>query len=256
MNGTITTYLPQKLYGFIKGDDKKDYFFHRSDFSNVSDHEHIFDGSVVSFEQTATPKGYKAVKCVLVNVPNGSTFVIPDRVVTSKSHTVKGWDLVEVADWMIVSDVRKDLDAAKNDILEKAEQIGAMALIELEYSKSTQSSGNYYYSVHGFRGRPATVARRHADGTHSESTLKGLNERLELANDKCEKINKGNQTNVFWLLVVTVAMAAAMLSIHGVLSFLVLGGSLFIASRMRAKTWLYRSSVNQAEVGDADKSSR
>jgi hypothetical protein len=86
--------------------------------------------------------------------------------------------------------------------------------------------------------------------------LKGLNERLELANDKCEKINKGNQTNVFWLLVVTVAMAAAMLSIHGVLSFLVLGGSLFIASRMRAKTWLYRSSVNQAEVGDADKSSR
>ena len=28
MKGTITTYLPEKLYGFIKGDDGKDYFFH------------------------------------------------------------------------------------------------------------------------------------------------------------------------------------------------------------------------------------
>jgi cold shock CspA family protein len=32
MKGTIKTYLPEKQYGFIKGDDGKDYFFHESEF--------------------------------------------------------------------------------------------------------------------------------------------------------------------------------------------------------------------------------
>lgn len=34
MQGTIKTSLPEKQYGFIKGDDGKDYFFHESQFKD------------------------------------------------------------------------------------------------------------------------------------------------------------------------------------------------------------------------------
>lgn len=244
MNGTITTYLPQKHYGFIKGDDEKDYFFHRNSFTNASDHKRIFDGSRVSFEQTATPKGYQAVNCALVDAPNAKTYIVPDRIITSKESTVKGWDLVEVSDWIIASIASDDLDAARKDIVRKAEQVGATALIDFEYSKGTDSSGNYYYSVHSFRGRPAIVARRHAHGTHEESSLEGLNERLESAKEDCEKAEKENQQNVFWLLVVTLGLAGLAFIVHVFLSLAVVGGGLYISSQMSANTWLHRSHIS------------
>lgn len=241
MNGTITSYVPEKLYGFIRGVDDKDYFFHRNDFLEAKDHVLIADGAQVIFDQKATPKGYKAVKCALVNPSNTLTFVVPDRVLTSKSHTIKGWSLMEVGDWIIDGEVSNDLDAAKNDILRKAQSLGATALIDYEYTKSTESSGNYYYTVHGFRGRPATVARRHADGTHTEASFQQLGQRLESANDAIDQANQSNQNKVFWLLALTVCMAVALFFVHVFLAILVAGGGLFLASKMGAKRWLHRS---------------
>jgi cold shock CspA family protein len=52
-------YLPEKKYGFLKGDDGKGYFFHANEF--VKAHiNNIFEDSFVEFEQFATPKGYNA----------------------------------------------------------------------------------------------------------------------------------------------------------------------------------------------------
>ena len=37
MIGTVTSYLTDRNYGFIKGEDGKDYFFHGSSFKDKKD---------------------------------------------------------------------------------------------------------------------------------------------------------------------------------------------------------------------------
>ena len=65
MNGAIKSFVPEKKFGFINGDDGKDYFFHINEFKNSAHHKMIADGAVVEFEPSATPKGYRAVNCKL-----------------------------------------------------------------------------------------------------------------------------------------------------------------------------------------------
>lgn len=64
MNGTVTRVVIQKAFGFITGEDKQDYFFHRTDFNG------FFDDLVkdlekkrvikVTFEPASTEKGLRA----------------------------------------------------------------------------------------------------------------------------------------------------------------------------------------------------
>jgi len=64
MNGTVARILEQKGFGFITGEDKKDYFFHRSDFYGFFE-DLVRDVSVgrkiqVTFEIINTEKGLRA----------------------------------------------------------------------------------------------------------------------------------------------------------------------------------------------------
>ena len=86
MKGTIKTYLPEKKYGFIRGDDDKDYFFHESEFRNKSHIENLCEEAFVNFDQQATPKGYKAKNCSLLDSSNVFTYITPDEFITSKSN--------------------------------------------------------------------------------------------------------------------------------------------------------------------------
>jgi cold shock CspA family protein len=66
MNGKILRVLPDKGFGFIKGDDGVEYFFHRQDVPDKAD----FDSFVmdtergqtvrVVFESVPSPKGPRA----------------------------------------------------------------------------------------------------------------------------------------------------------------------------------------------------
>lgn len=67
MRGIVKTYLPEKQYGFIKGDDGKDYFFHYSSFVNKNDVDKVYEDLYLDFEQKATPRGYSAVKIKLLD---------------------------------------------------------------------------------------------------------------------------------------------------------------------------------------------
>ena len=61
MIGTVTSYLSDKNYGFIKGEDGKDYFFHGSSLKDKNDINKLCEDLILEFEQKATPKGYSAV---------------------------------------------------------------------------------------------------------------------------------------------------------------------------------------------------
>lgn len=59
MNGTVKHFYPEKGYGFIKGEDGKEYFFHRSACKNV-DAATLKDGDEVTFEDAEGAKGPRA----------------------------------------------------------------------------------------------------------------------------------------------------------------------------------------------------
>ena len=59
MKGTIRKLLSDKGCGFIVGDDRKDYFFHKSALKNAKFDE-LGEGEEVEFEDSEGAKGPRA----------------------------------------------------------------------------------------------------------------------------------------------------------------------------------------------------
>lgn len=59
MRGVVKTLALGKGFGFIKGDDKKEYFFHRSALKNCK-FEELSVGIEVEFEDAEGDKGPRA----------------------------------------------------------------------------------------------------------------------------------------------------------------------------------------------------
>ncbi len=203
MKGVIKTYLPEKKYGFIKGDDGKDYFFHESEFKDKSHIAKLCEEAFVNFDQQATPKGYKAKGCSLINPAEVLTYIVPDEFIASRSNGVRGWDIVEHSDWIVYGTSRNSPDAAKRDVINSATRVGANAIINLEYYKTTGSEpgtgkGTYHYTIHNFKGRLVTLAKRNSKGIIPIDNLSGLNQRAEIAKNRLITKNN-NRKHVIWM---------------------------------------------------------
>lgn len=249
MKGTIKTYLPEKKYGFIKGDDGKDYFFHESEFSNSAHKANICEDAYVNFEQVATPKGYKAKCCLLENSSDVLTYVVPNEVYISKSSDIKGWDTLELGEWLIEVSSTDSPDAAKKEAVRRAEQLGANAILNLEYFKTTGSNGNYQFSVHNYRGRVATIAKRNSKGPHSVEQLTGLNERAEVLKTKLfeQSQSSRNGKRMTWTFMIILSLVSffagalaggAGLGFFAFLACLIVGS--IIAKEIDYDGWLVR----------------
>ena len=59
MNGTIKKIIPEKGYGFILGEDQREYFFHSSAVKNCP-WEGLEEGQAVTFEAVKGGKGPRA----------------------------------------------------------------------------------------------------------------------------------------------------------------------------------------------------
>jgi cold shock CspA family protein len=215
MKGTIKTYLPEKRYGFIKGDDGKDYFFHESEFRDNSHIDKLCEEAFVDFDQQATPKGYKAKNCALINPSEVVTFVTPDEFIASRSNSVRGWDVIEHGNWIVHGTSRDSPDEAKRDVIDSATKIGANALVNLEYYKTTGSEagtgrGTHHYTIHNFRGRAMTLAKRNSKGNYRADELSGLNHRAEVLKKKLVEQTKASKRkrNIVWLIVAILSIVA------------------------------------------------
>jgi CspA family cold shock protein len=61
-NGTIKRVISERGFGFIGGEDGKEYFFHRNELSSSMDFDRLVGGESVAFEVEKSPKGDRAVK--------------------------------------------------------------------------------------------------------------------------------------------------------------------------------------------------
>ncbi len=59
MTGTMTRVVADRGFGFLKGDNGTDYFFHRQEVGG-GDLAHLLPGARVAFEEQQGPKGPRA----------------------------------------------------------------------------------------------------------------------------------------------------------------------------------------------------
>jgi cold shock CspA family protein len=70
MNGKVVKIIDQRMFGFIRGEDDKDYFFHRDDFSgHFNDLVQDLGNKqiAVTFDVTQSKKGLRASNIVRVD---------------------------------------------------------------------------------------------------------------------------------------------------------------------------------------------
>ena len=61
-NGTVKRVISERGFGFIVGEDGKEYFFHRDGLSSSVDFDRLVGGEKVSFDTESGPKGERAVR--------------------------------------------------------------------------------------------------------------------------------------------------------------------------------------------------
>lgn len=72
MYGTIKNFNNDKFFGFITGEDKKEYFFHGSELQSEQEEIYLCSGDPVEFIPSMTIKGLRAenVRIVTQNESN------------------------------------------------------------------------------------------------------------------------------------------------------------------------------------------
>ena len=60
--GTIKKVVADRGFGFISGDDAKEYFFHRGGLDSSLDFDRLNGGEKVEFEIEQSPKGPRAAR--------------------------------------------------------------------------------------------------------------------------------------------------------------------------------------------------
>jgi CspA family cold shock protein len=61
-SGTVKKLVSERGFGFITGEDGKDYFFHRDGVEQPLEFDRLVGGEKVSFEIQSSPRGPRAVK--------------------------------------------------------------------------------------------------------------------------------------------------------------------------------------------------
>lgn len=187
MNGVIAKYFEDKGYGFIRGEDGIDYFFHYTALKSTTDQIHLKPGCTLSFVPSRSERGPQgteiSIKTTLnKSLPTERYSFTNGEVWRTKKDSFAGYEILKRANYIIVgstSSSGESPDDARNDMLAKAADIGANAIICEEYSRGTGRSGNYRYTTHHFSGRPVVIGKANHKGLlKSEISLPDLDGRI------------------------------------------------------------------------------
>ena len=61
-SGTVKKVVADRGFGFITGEDGKDYFFHRDALDSSMDFDRLVGGERVEFDIESNPKGARAAR--------------------------------------------------------------------------------------------------------------------------------------------------------------------------------------------------
>lgn len=213
MEGSVSSFLTAKGYGFARGDDGRDYFLHKSDIDPAVGV--VIEGQRIVFEESATPQGYRARRVRPVALTAATRYLVPEQVLESNASAVRGWEILETSPWKIRGTSRDSPDSAKADLLIKARCLGATGVVLVQYSKTTGSEsgtgrGTHHYTIHHFRGHPVVLARLSTSGTANKSDLEGLGKRAAAL--KAELVAKSEASRTSAAITALVVVGAGLLA--------------------------------------------
>ncbi len=221
MEGTLKTYLPSKRMGFIAGDDGTDYFVHADD---AIESIQWIEGQRLSFDEGVTPKGYRARQVRASDATFETHYRVPDDMLLEKREVVPDWDVIASTRYTIFVKSKQSRDDAEALLVQHARSLGANALVNVRYSRTTEISGNHNYSVHHFVGDPVVVARR---SNHGQLRLDDIPDLERAASARYRKVKANN--DLYWDRAKPVASLATIAWIAG--------------SMVAISEWGFRSSV-------------
>jgi len=237
VEGTLKSYLPSRRMGFIAGDDGRDYFVHADDAIGQIQWA---EGERLSFDETVTPKGYRARQVRAFEPIGAIRYLVPAEVLLTNADAVSDWELIASTPYSIVVQSRISRDAAERSLMQRARSLGANALVNVRYTRSTESEGTdgrgtHHYSVHHLSGDPVVVARRSTNGDFSREDLPDID---SVARAHYRKVTLNNSLHeqrvqpamavaaVIWCLIG--ALAVSKFGFLNFVTFAALGGSGFL----------------------------
>lgn len=114
----------------------------------------------------------------------------PHTTYFSKNSSIKGWKIFEQSNSYIIGTSKDSPDFAKDYMLYQAESLGANAVLNARYFKTTGSSGNYKYTIHNYMGNPAVIGNENPKGIEFEEG--SLERVIEFAYNSGKKSIKRN----------------------------------------------------------------
>lgn len=152
LKGKVVSYLTIKKYGFIKGDDGADYFFHFKNLLDKDTEQKLVKNAVVSFDPTPSPKGLVAKKVAVQNVFFKKELV--DFFTTQNTKPAHG--TVEISGF-IRTPFYNDLSDAKQHMKRLAVELGCSAVLNQQIEKKKCEDDNYIFSMYACSGDLAIV---------------------------------------------------------------------------------------------------
>ena len=186
----------------------------------------------MSFDQQATPRGYRATKCRLLSDSEDILYTTPETFLLSRHSGIKGWETIGTGSWIAMG-AGSSPDSAKDDMVKVANKYGANALLNIRYSKSTgeepseNGKGTHYFTIHHYEGIISMVGKKNVNGKYNREDLEGINSRLEEIYNKwlaeAEKRKEmriyGTGIGIFITLMIILAEIYILALISVVLSF-------------------------------------
>ncbi|WP_058118980.1 cold-shock protein [Photobacterium kishitanii] len=155
MEGTVVSYLKNKKYGFVLGDDGESYFLHYSSLNNKHDEDFLIKNVKVSFDQKPTPKGLAAIKVDIYPSLTAMKMLPFFMIHTSQP---KSGEVVKTA--YTQTKFYKSSHEAKYQLKLLTGAVGGNAILDLQLDKKTFQDGNYKYTMYSYGGNIALVFKQ------------------------------------------------------------------------------------------------
>jgi cold shock CspA family protein len=213
MQGCVSHISKEKGWGFINGTDGYKYFFHVSSLTD-STFNQLVEGTVLEFIADENDKGLVAKQIKLINLTPPETYDIRFGIQFSKSNQVADHEVIDISDWYVTGSGRGAPDNAKQQALQRAQLVGANAVLNWHYFTSVGSEpgagkGTHHYTIHHYRGRLAIVGRKNPNGKYQKSELQGtLNKKAAIIKQRLSIKTKKKQAIVFPLMLIGAALGA------------------------------------------------
>lgn len=212
MKGVIKTFFSDKGYGFIKGEDKKDYFFHFNDLDDLKEAKKIVVGAQVNCYGKESHNGLSAYKISFVKVEasqeseKNTKYVVPETLYINTGSTIPGWEVLEEG-LTLTHTFRGSPSDAKALLNARAKFLGANAIFDFNFYDTTESekgtgSGIHYFSLHHVSGVPACIAKKRSGATLSREDIIGvLSKSIEINKTLEKKVSERKQTAIMLFLL-------------------------------------------------------